>query len=317
MIKYTSLLFNLIICSIITNASVGQIPTFVKPANVGDVQVYSIEIVFHTTNIKDAGTDDKIKIRFNDNMKYFNLNKSNDEFERNQQDRFILSDRTIKFIKDIKYISLLKDGTDGWSFDYLAIRINDATMYEAKFNSAWLDNVKGYKNSYLIGGAYVQSIFGLFYNKPCSVHATLPNILKYQLKNMIETAVGDAIDSNYYAAYVISHGVAWGNTTGINTLFGDATEFKVQNPHTLSVDLDLQNIYSNWPNSEYDVDFDIFISCTNGNVKAEIISKDLNPGNVYFNVPKFKESIQNMLSRRFNVPNCTAHFNTSGSLVYY
>ena len=125
---------------------------------------------------------------------------------------------------------------------------------------------------------------------------------------MIETAVGDAIDSNYYAAYVISHGVAWGNTTGINTLFGDATEFKVQNPHTLSVDLDLQNIYSNWPNSEYDVDFDIFISCTNGNVKAEIISKDLNPGNVYFNVPKFKESIQNMLSRRFNVPNCTAHF---------
>lgn len=131
---------------------------------------------------------------------------------------------------------------------------------------------------------------------------------------MIETAVGDAIDSIYSIKNRLAHGLAWGNTSGINTLFGDATEFRVRNPQTLIVDLDLQNIYENDINSECDMDFDIYISCQNGVVKAEVLSIVFNP---FFNVSKFKASINAMLSRRFNVPNCTAHFDSSGNLIYY
>lgn len=304
MIKYITLAAILILAF---NTLYAQKPTFVRPANVGDVPVQYITISFHTANLKDANTDDAITVALYPGMKPFNLNTSNDNFERNQTDQFIITDPKIVKIKDIKQLLIIKSGSNGWAFDLVTIAVNGCLLYKSTLNPRWLDNTKGFKLSHTFAERELSNGFAANYKLVPDIFIVYPLIPKKLIKLMIESVVGNCLGN--------SPEYTWGNKTGINTLFGDATELVVRNTQTLSIDLDLQIRINYDANIESDEDFDIVISCNQGKVAVDLVYT--NGGCPLLTNGKLKNAIAQLLSRNFNSPTCLAHFESNGDLKYY
>ena len=66
-----------------------------------------------------------------------------------------------------------------------------------------------------------------------------------------------------------SDGLAWGNKTGIDTIWGDAVEANFVDASTIHIDLDCQKEMSG-PNPEVDIDFDLHFSCVHGIVQLDL-----------------------------------------------
>ncbi|MFN8278812.1 MAG: PLAT/LH2 domain-containing protein [Saprospiraceae bacterium] len=292
-----------------------QKPNFVRPASVNDLKIQYISFTVQTANLEDAGTDDYVYIQLNDNMKPFYLNKSGDDFERNKLDFYIFADPAIKTVRDIKYLKIGKSGSDGWALKKISLDINGATFYSTTFSNLWLDNTPGKSLTKLIPGTALNGSFSLAYSRLPNIHKVEAIMPFPRIKTIVETIVGSGLIKITPQAVVTC--AAWGNTTGINTLFGEAVELAYEAPDKLKVDLDLQYKLNNAPNPEYDVDIVLqnVLNTAPGNI---IITPESSWG-AYGNCLDKEQIISRLqaaFSRVFNI-GVKTHFDSSGNLIYY
>jgi hypothetical protein len=286
----------------------GYSQVFPKPANFEDVPVYRLQLAIETANVGDAGTDDRVFVVFNSQMKGYYLDVAKDDRERNHLNTYDIIDPTIKTIRDLNLFTLTKQGTDGWALKDLKILVNGQVIFQNLLGAKWIDGNDGHSPtlSYNANELRANSSWG-YYDR--HVHVPALVIPVNELRLMIESIVGNQI------RYISDRTVNWGSRSGINTIWGEAVEFSFKNQNRLSVDLDLQ--VAHWgPNSELDVDFDIVVNCESNkvtlsleNFKARADFLNLIP------VKRIKENLLKNLNRTYsNVPICNVHFEQNGTL---
>lgn len=293
----------------------GQIPNFTRPANVNDLKVQYISIAVQTANLEDAGTDDDVYIQLNDNMKPFYLNKPGDDLERNQTDFYMFGDPAIKTVRDIKYLKIGKSGTNAWALKKISLDVNGGTLFSTLFQPLWLDNTTGKSLTKVIAGSTLASSFTNMYSQQPNIHK-VEQIMPYpKIKSIIESIIGSGLLK--ITSQTVVNCAAWGNTTGINTLFGEAVELAYEAPDKLKVDLDLQYKLNNAPNPEFDVD--IVLKNVINTVPGNIIIRPEPSWGAYGNCldqEQIKKRLEAAFSRVFNI-SVKTHFDSSGNLIYY
>ncbi len=297
-----------------TNLS-GQKPTFTRPSNVNDLKIQYISFTVQTADLEDAGTDDDVYIQLNDKMKPFYLNKPGDDLERNKIDYYTFGDINLNTVRDIKYLKIGKSGSNGWVIKKISLDINGSTFYSATFSNLLLDNTPGKSLTKVIPGSTLMSSFATFYSRLPNIHKVEPIMPFTRIKSIVESVVGSGLLK--ITPQTTTNCAAWGNTTGVNTLFGDAVELAFQSTDKLKVDLDLQYKLNNATNPEYDVDIilHIIFNTVNGNIS---VTPESTWGD--YGACVDKEQITNRLyaafSRVFNI-RVPSRFDNSGNLIYY
>lgn len=288
-----------------------QTPTFTQPASIEDVKVYRLQVLFTTSDTEDSGTDDNVYVQLNSSMKPYYLDYGIDDRERGKTQIYDIVEPSIKSLKDIKQLNITKVGNDGWGITKVELRVNGAKIFEKAYTKKIIDGNEGQQPVLNFSGSTIRNAGLWTYAKVPKIHVPPAVISKKDLVAMVEGFVGN------YIRYIPDATVNWGDKSGVNTLFGDAVEASYRNSQTLTFDLDLQ-LSKDGPNPELDIDFDLVVSCTNGQVK---ISAENGKANVNF-LSKFRvQSVQlglsNFLNRTFNVPVCNARFEADGSLRFY
>lgn len=98
------------------------------------VKIHSLIIESTTYTHSYNGTDDAVYVKFNDAMPPYYLDNSGDDREKNQVDRYYIVDKHIKRIGDIKYIKLVKQGHDSWTYYDLKIIVNGQVIFSGRKN---------------------------------------------------------------------------------------------------------------------------------------------------------------------------------------
>lgn len=289
-----------------------QTPTFTKPASFEDVKIHRLQLIFKTADVTDAGTDDAVYIKLNAGMKRFYLNKSGDDFERNSTGVYDIFEPTALFIRDLKDFTIGKEGTDGWSPVLIQMKVNSCLIFEKPLSNHWIDGNDGKQPELILTASAMRSA-GKWNVAGANANIYIPSriIKKYDMVNMVETLTGNYLKYKNIASGTAwdSYDYSWGDYDGVNTLFGDAVEAAFRNSQTLAIDLDLKADHKITIGyfKERDIDFNLIITCTGGNVK------------ITNNLIEFREfdKLSLYLNRSFNVPNCTAHFEPNGDIFYY
>jgi hypothetical protein len=279
-----------------------------------DAKIYSLQIKIKTAGIADAGTDDRVLVQFNSGMRAYHLDLAKDDRERNSYDSYNILDEKLLTIKDLQFLTLTKQGTDGWAIRSIRIVVNSIAIFEKNYNNYWIDGNKGHSPILTINNQELRSNFkwGFVNGDKGILKPNVSIISNLELRNMIESLIGNEI------RYIPNATINWGSTSGINTLWGEAVEIKRISDDKIHVDLDLQ-VALKGPNPELDVDFDIVVKCESNKIVLEVenfIAKVdyLN----LFNVKTIKQNLLKNLNRSFdNVYACTAHFQPNGSLSFF
>ena len=95
-----------------TSALVDMSTALVRPA-FEEMVVYRIQLRLKTGVGNDAGTDDPVYVQMNDSDEVFYLVKGIDNFVEGKTVTYDVLSRSIKKIKDIKYIKFGIKGNDG------------------------------------------------------------------------------------------------------------------------------------------------------------------------------------------------------------
>ncbi|MBV6439245.1 MAG: hypothetical protein DYG98_27030 [Haliscomenobacteraceae bacterium CHB4] len=305
---------SLVFLSLITAAQFSlsaQQPTFSRPANIEDVPVYRLQVVFTTANTNDdSGTDDKVYVQLNSSMRPYYLDYGIDDRERGTTKAYDIVEPSVRFIRDIKQLNITKVGNDGWGIKKVELRVNGYKVFEKSYGTPHIiDGNEGRQPTLNFTSSQLRGSLWSYSRVP-NIHIPPLTISKADLISMVEGFVGN------YMRYIPDATVNWGDKNGINTLFGPAVEASYRNRQTLSFDLDLQ-VSKEGPNPELDIDFDLVVSCTNGKV---LISAENGKANINFlskfRVEKVELDLGKYLNRTFNVPVCNAHFNSDGSLSF-
>jgi hypothetical protein len=301
---------NLIFCfaTFFTTALWAQMPSFTAPANFEDVPVYRLQIKFVTGTSTDAQTDDRVYIRLNPGMRPYYLDLAHDDREKGKTDVYDVIEPSVKTIRDIQQLYITKVGTDGWGLWRVELLVNGRLIFENNPNRI-IDGDNG-KSPELNYTAVQLRGSKWNYAQNVGIHIPPLSIPNKDLRDMVEGFIGNHI------RYIPNATVNWGSKKGINTLFGDAVESKFRNTQTLEFDLDLQ-VAAFGPNPELDIDFDLVVNCSNGQVTISVQNAKANVNLLSrFNIDKMRLDLSRYLNRSFNVPVCRAKFNTDGSLSF-
>jgi len=212
-----------------------------------NLPIWRVQFKLRTANVKDAGTDDDIKVELNN--KHTNwIDYARDDFERNDTFTYDLVLDNVKFLSNITQIKITKTGSDAWCLRSFELLVNGKTIYFQDFGSSgrWIGD--GHPSVYTVDYATLR-------NNNYWKNYTLPSIPMLITRAEIESRI-EAIIGNYI------HGTRlyWGH------LHGRGVEAWKKNGKTLHFDLDLALEVKYWFDPEVDIDFDLNISCTNGKI---------------------------------------------------
>lgn len=288
--------------------SAGGGPSFSRPAGFEDVPVYRIVIAITTANVSDAGTDDAVYIKFNNLMAPFWLNLPGDDRERNHVDRYDIVTNDIQFVRDIKDITIVKAGNDGWAIKTFELIINNQLIYQQQFDPLWIDGNDGHQPeaSMLSNQLRASSLWNYNGNR-ATIYIPPRSYSRLDLKQMVASFTGNDLKSR--------SNLAWGDFNGLNTQFGDDVEIKFRNSQTLEIDLDLKNSNPGGFAAEEDEDYDLTVACNAS--RPTITTKNGKKALTGATLPNHLAPVGRYLTRAFTVPNCNAHYNADGSLQYW
>ena len=119
-----------------TSSAAATVPDKLKnPSSVppfDTIKVHSLIIETTTYNHENNSTDDPVYVKLNDAMPGYYLDNPGDDRELNQVDRYYIVDSHIQRIGDIKYLKLVKEGHDNWTYLDLKIIVNGSVIFSAR-----------------------------------------------------------------------------------------------------------------------------------------------------------------------------------------
>ncbi|HEY6505648.1 MAG TPA: hypothetical protein VIZ28_16850 [Chitinophagaceae bacterium] len=228
------------------------------------IPVYRIELRLVTAGGGWDGTDNEVYVQLNSNDNNYFLDYGRDDFGRNADQRFDIISESIRTIKDIHFIRFGVKKDDQWGFIRVELYLNNSPqpVFSKTYNpKVVINKYRGQNDKFTISSADLRSNASwLSINQNRGLTA-LPVPVKFAaIKSMVESMIGNQIHHSGN-----SH-LQWGSTDDINTVWGDWVEGKHVNSATIHFDLDLEYAFSNSPDAEIDVDFDLVFSCENGNI---------------------------------------------------
>ncbi len=286
-------------------------PTFTKPASIEDVPIYSLELVIKTANTSDAGTDDKAYVKLNDAMNNYYLDLPKDDREKNQTDSYYILDPSLKTIKDIKYLTIGKEGTDAWSMGNITIRVNGYQIYVNNLtsNPLTIDGNDGYSPKYTISSADLRRSSQWSYTANPLIYQSSRTISNAMLELMIASVFGNELNGSFQA----SKKVAWEEKAS-------AVEVTYKGVDRVAVRV---NLYERTQKSI--IDFVLAVPCVSGIIQFTILNpvgSTNNPAvstsiHTYFDYPSIQRKLAVHLNRTLNLPMCKTKVNADGSISYW
>ncbi len=218
--------------------------------------VYRLQMRVKTANVKDANTDDSVKVSLG-SLPGTWLDLSIDDRERGKTNLYDINllntgSNGVK-IRDLRSLNISKTGSDGWCIETIELLVNGRVIYKTTFpGGQWLDNSKGLKRSLIIGSRALRA------NAKWKQYTSPgPSFLikRLELEQRIESIIGHHIHADKR--------VKWGK------LYGRGVEVSYVNSKTLHVDLDLM-LDVKGLKSGLDFDFDILVSSRNGAIDLTV-----------------------------------------------
>jgi hypothetical protein len=226
------------------------------------LRVWRAQVRFVTSSSNsDSGTDDDIQVALNDTNRTW-LDYGRDDFETGDTFTYDLLLTNLRTLTDIKYLAVQKTGTDGWCVESVTLLINGQSIYYRSFKTSttachWIDADDGHSPALTISGTALRNnSLWQAYTPP----ARPTKITRTEFERRVEATVGnwiEGVDSTY----------KWGHLYGSRYVEG-----LPKDDRTLHFDLDLTRIYNNWPDGEFDVDFDARFACSNGRLSVSILN---------------------------------------------
>ncbi|MEZ4884075.1 MAG: PLAT/LH2 domain-containing protein [Chitinophagales bacterium] len=236
----------------------------VQKIDLEEIPIYSLQIRTKTGTVKDAETDARIYARLNgkDGIYYYD-NGGNDR-EKGKTDTYYNLSPNIKTIKDIQYLEIATEDTDGWCLQQIELIVNGEVMFDKSYGTCtWIDKNDGHPDKIVIQGSELRNSSYWKNANKSSLAKPVTMISRKTIEQMIEAAVGHNNTNTK---------LEWGDLSGNRYV-----EAKYKTDNTLSIDLDLDyniDIGSvDLNNPEVDVDFDLVCNCENGQIVMEV--KDL------------------------------------------
>ena len=228
--------------------------------------VWRAQIIFHTANVSNANTDDKIYVNLNGYANAVPRNNSTwldygrNDFERGTTYAYDLNLDYLGEIGDINQINISKTGDDGWCIQDFTLQVNGLDLFTQDFSDLsggclWLDSGSGHSRTHIVshGALRAHPDWNSYNHTGAKLLLANNGIQNEEMVSRLEGMVGDDIHDNK---------LYWGH------LHGPAVEVSYGCPagaascQTLHIDLDLA-ASAPGPNSEVDVDFDLTFSCDN------------------------------------------------------
>lgn len=240
-------------------------PPFVEQPPFEEINIYRMQIRIETCNNYEAGTDDDVYVQMNESDEKFFLDKAKNDFSKGHTTTYDVLSESIRKIKDIQFLKMGIRGDDATCFRIVELIINNNKdpIFQISYpdHGKWIDDNK----SFTIPARELRASAGWKYTA-ANQHIWKSgngHISKATILSMIECSIGNQLNLKY------GDELAWGKSSFPRTLFGPGVEVTYVNNKTLHFDLDLQGKIKG-PNPEVDVDFDLVISCNNGQLETKV-----------------------------------------------
>lgn len=233
--------------------------------------IWRAEVVLETGTVSNADTEDDVHVSLNPpggaviprgNSTW--LDYSRDDFERGHTDSYDLNLNSVGEVADITHVYVSKTGDDAWCLRSLALKVNNQQVFSRSFADEpggchWFDDDDGRSLLWAVSHADMRASPEWQTYNPTAALFTLAflGIPNAELVSRFEGIVGDAIHDN--ALY-------WGQLYGAAVEVTRGCAAGVADCDTLHVDLDLAASVTG-PNPEVDIDFDLKVACTSGNLE--------------------------------------------------
>ena len=229
--------------------------------------VWRAQIIFHTADRSDAGTDDSIYVQLNGSANALPggnwtwLDYARDDFERGDTFAYDLNLDGIGELGDINQIYIGKQGDDGWCLADFALKVNGIEVYNQDFSGLpggcrWIDEDDGHFWAYVVPHATLRAHPAWAnYNHTAALFTLgLAGIPNAEIVSRLESMTGDMIHDNE---------LYWGDISGAAVEVTRGCPAGVEPCPTIHVDLDLAaDVFG--PDPGVDVDFDLTFACDNG-----------------------------------------------------
>jgi hypothetical protein len=235
-----------------------------------EMPLYRIQVALTTSTGGDAGTDDAVYVMMNNSDYRFYLDRGIDDFQQGKTVLYDVLFKKVKKVKDIQYLLFGLKGNDGVCFKKAELYLNGyaTPVFSRTFNGrgTCFDNDDSHLPTQLvISGTELRS--GQSWKNAMadeSIWLPMKEIPKDMIVSLVEAVIGNQIQQQ-------NGSIVWGDTGGINTIWGDAVEVSYVNESTLHFDLDCQ-LQITGPNPEVDVDFDLKFTCKDGMIQTEVLN---------------------------------------------
>lgn len=244
-------------------------PSLVKPAYIDDMIVYRIQLQITVSD--HNGTDDPISVRLNERTEGFHIATPN-SLQPGSKNKYDILNPFINKLRDLQFIKLNVDGSDGLCISKLELFINNCNspIYSSENipeNKNCFDNDSPgtYENLYISYYDLRKHPNWNFAGAREDIWRPSTKITKEWLSSLIEAEIGNHIVSGYPRLF------KWGtpaNPLKRNTLFGQVVDIEYGNNHTLKVDLDLET-NSVGPKFGIAIGFQINFRCESGVIQIE------------------------------------------------
>lgn len=252
-----------------------------NPILPSETPIWKIKLRVEVADVKKAGTDDPVYVKFKGNRKFY-LDSGWNDFDSDDSVKdttYDIAPAVFKAyqLKDIDHFILSKEGTDGLCIRAITIKINDDTkpiFYKYYGNSKstckWIDGNDGHDRRLYFSKSQLKSNTSWYLKD--HIKAILPPsiISGYDLRHSIETNLGDQLKSN---PELSKEKITWDRHGDKAVEFdGKSTRKKVR------IDIDLKKKgkakgikYT----AELNVDFDLVLKCEDNTVYLATENSDV------------------------------------------
>jgi len=208
-----------------------------------DVEVIRLQLGLETATVDDAGTDDNVTVELND-LNRTRLNYGRDDFNRCDDWVYDLRLEGVHTLRDIKYLRIAKDGTNGWCIRRLVLYVNNDRIFGLTLENLapclsasdcaglWLDNNGSHSREVLWGSSILRQHPNWRQYIPRALGSTY-TMTRKELQDRIEAYVGGEFPSMLNWDH---NGDPW---VGVTKAKRRAHENL--NPGQMDIDLDLES----------------------------------------------------------------------------
>lgn len=239
-----------------------------------NLSVFRIEIRLITGKKENEDSDLEVFVQLNDADKNYFLDYGPDDFQLGADRKYDIISSAVRKLSDLKYLRIGVKGDDVWGLKGIELYLNNSSIpvYARAFPEALrLNGTGNWQREVYIGSDEIRN--NSYWQKiPTNEAMTKPPVPVpfSMIKSMVESMVGNQMHQRP------DNKLSWGNTSGVNTVWGDHVEGNRVDGNTLHFDLDLQYDITG-PNPEIDVDFDLVFSC-NGDGSVSIKTANVKTG---------------------------------------